>query len=137
MSRTNHITPLDEKDTVTILRTAQSAVTVGQVLKYYTDGIQVVPLAASDLLDLACGVCTVAAAAGELCHVVTNGVVDVNIDGNTDVAIADRLVAHGSTAGALIKDGTVTAADVCTTITPLEAQATDAVTLTMCKVNFR
>jgi predicted RecA/RadA family phage recombinase len=137
MSRTNSITPLDEKDFDLISRTAQTAVAVGQVCQYHTDGIKVVPIATGVLLDKACGVAITAGAAGEKVDLVTNGVVDVNVDGTADVLLASRLIVHASTAGALILDGTVAIADQSLNITPLEGQTADAITLTMCKVSFR
>lgn len=139
MSQTSGITPVTDKDQEFVVRNAQTAVAAGAVLKYHTDGIKVVELAASDLLTLACGVAAAAAAAGEDVKVVTNGVVNTLVDGTVAVAIGNRMVASTTNAGVLIKDATVAAADVAGNVVPLAAQSTAQVagTLTMCKVNFR
>lgn len=126
----------DEFDQDIIYRTANEAIDQGAIVKYHTDGKKAVELDASDLLDLGFGVALSAAASGEEFPVCKRGVCDVLVDGTSAVAIGDRLVASGSAAGVLIKDGTVAVADVNQLVTPLEAQATAAATLTMCKVNL-
>jgi len=131
-----HILSPQDLDQDTIVRQAQAAVTKGQVCKYYTDFLQVVPLATTDLLDAACGVATHDAAAGAQVRLVKSGVVQTLVDGTTDIAIGERVVSQGTLAGVLAKDGTVAVADVATCVFVLEAQTADAATLTYCKVNF-
>lgn len=137
MSLVTQILEVTVKDQATIVRRTNEAISEGAVCKYHTDGIKVVELDADDLLSLACGVATAAAASGADVKLVTNGVVDTLVDGTADVAIGDRLVASATVAGELILDGTVAVADVTSLVTALEAQTANDGTLTMCKVNFR
>lgn len=146
MSLVTQILEVTVKDQATIVRRTNEAISEGAVCKYHTDGIKVVELDVDEPLYLGCGVATAAAASGADVKLVTNGVVDVLVDGTTDVAIGDPLIASAGTAGECIKHAittsneTTVAADLLEyspVVIPLEAQTANDGTLTMCKVNFR
>lgn len=138
MSNRAFIIPVTSYEQSIMVREVQTAVTKGQMVKYHTDFLKVVPTATSGLVDLCCGIATETVAAGGQVEICKSGVVQVLVDGTTSVAVGDRLVASTSNAGVLIKDAAIAVADVQMAIVALEAQATAQVagTLTYCKVTL-
>ncbi len=134
MSR--NIVPVTDYDQEKFTREVQTAVQQYRLVKYHTDGIKVIPLAASDDLSLAVGVVQDARnlAAGNIVTLVRVGVTYIYAEGTVAIVAGDALKADDALAGCVMKQGSATAQ--CEKIKAIGATAVAGPTAILCKVSL-